>query len=228
MFLGQSGKTDLISWVAATEKIHADDPKNEDVRLRLAADYNSVGTALVQLGDKRAAIELYERALNMVEAEVKSRLPNEQVLYSSADFYTGLGDADLKIAGKETQSAHQLAHQHRFKRVTDQEVEYLAKDTPNDKRVRRRYSNDEFVAILKEQVPDRGRHGMRYFGLLSPRSKACAWAAVFVLLRQKQRPHPRRLRWRWLHRKTFGIDPLLDSFGQVMHWIGRRSPVASR
>jgi hypothetical protein len=118
--------------------------------------------------------------------------------------------------------------QHRLARVTDQEVEYLAKDTRNHNQlVKVRYSNDEFVAILKEQVPDRGRHAMRYFGLLAPRSKACTWAALFILLRQKQRPHPRRLSWRWLRRRTFGIDPLLDSFGQTMHWVGRLSPVAS-
>jgi len=90
-----------------------------------------------------------------------------------------------------------------------------------------RHSNEEFVAILKEQVPDRGRHAMRYFGLLAPRSKAGTWAAVFILLSQKRRPHPRRLSWRWLQRKTFGIDPLLDSFGQTMRWVGRLGPVAS-
>ena len=118
--------------------------------------------------------------------------------------------------------------QHRLKRVTDQEVEYLAKDTRNHNQlVRVRHSNEAFVAILKEQVPDRGRHAMRYFGLLAPRSKACTWSAVFVLLSQKQRPHPRRLSWRWLRRKTFGIDPLLDSFGQTMKWVGRLTPVTT-
>ena len=117
--------------------------------------------------------------------------------------------------------------QHRLTRITDQEVEYLAKDTREQRRVNMRYSNDEFVAILKEQVPDRGRHAMRYFGLLAPRTKAHSWAAVFVLLKQMQRPLPRRLSWRFLRRKTFGIDPLVDSFGQIMHWVGRVSPVVA-
>lgn len=117
--------------------------------------------------------------------------------------------------------------QHRLTRITDQEVEYLAKDTRSKQLARVRHSNEEFVAILKEQVPDRGRHAMRYFGLLAPRSKASTWATVFVLLKQKQRPHPRQLSWRWLRRTTFGIDPLLDSFGQQMRWVGRLSPVAS-
>jgi hypothetical protein len=117
--------------------------------------------------------------------------------------------------------------QHRLTRVTDQEVEYLAKDTRHNNRlVSVRHSNEEFVAILKEQVLGRGRHAMRYFGLLAPRSKACTWAAVFFILRQEQRPHPRRLSWRWLRRKSFGADPLLDRFGQTMHRVGRLSPVA--
>jgi hypothetical protein len=117
---------------------------------------------------------------------------------------------------------------HRLKRVSDGEVEYLAKDTRNYNRlVRVRYPNEDFLAILEEQVPDRGRHVMRYFGLLAPRSKACTWAAVFILLGQKRQPHPRPLSWRWLRRKTFGTDPLLDSFGQTMRWVGRLSPVAS-
>jgi hypothetical protein len=118
--------------------------------------------------------------------------------------------------------------QHRLERVADQEVEYLAKDTRNHNRlVRVRHSNEEFVAMLKEQMPDRGRHAMRYFGLLAPRSKACTWPAVFLLLGQKRRCHPRRSSWRWLLRRTFGVDPLLDSFGQTMHWVGRLSPAAS-
>jgi len=66
---------------------------------------------------------------------------------------------------------------------------------------------------------------MRYFGLLAPRAKARTWAAVFLLLKQKQRPHPPRLSWRWLRHKTFGTDPLQDSLGRPMQWVGRRAPV---
>jgi hypothetical protein len=115
--------------------------------------------------------------------------------------------------------------QHRLTRVGKHEVEYLAKDTRNKKFVLKRYSNEEFVNILMQHVPDRGRHAMRYFGLLSPRSKARLWAAIFALLGQQQHPHPPRSSWRWLSLKTFGIDPLQDSFGRSMHWVGRRAPV---
>ena len=117
--------------------------------------------------------------------------------------------------------------QHRLTRIGDDHVEYLAKDTRLKQFIRKRYTIEDFVDLLSQHVPNHGRHAMRYFGLLAPRSKARTWAAVFVLLKQKQRPHPRRVSWRWLRRKTFGIDPLLDSFGQPMHWVGRRESVTA-
>src|ERR1039457_7255896 len=106
--------------------------------------------------------------------------------------------------------------EHRLTRETEESVQYIAKDTRNDRLVPMRFSNEKLIHILMQQVPDRGRHNMRYFGLLAPRSKARTWATVFVLLNQKQRPHPPRLSWRWLGLKTFGVDPALDSLGQVM------------
>jgi hypothetical protein len=115
--------------------------------------------------------------------------------------------------------------EHRLKRETEESVQYVAKDTRNNRLVSMRFSNEKLIHILKQQVPDRGRHNMRYFGLLAPRAKARTWAAVFLLLKQKQRPHPPRLSWRWLRLKTFGTDPLQDSLGRPMHWVGRRAPV---
>jgi hypothetical protein len=115
--------------------------------------------------------------------------------------------------------------QHRLQRVTDQELEYLAKDTRNHNRLSKvRFLNEEFLAILQKQVPNRGAHAMRYFGLLAPRTRACTWAAVFTLLGQKRRPHPCRLSWRWLFWNTFGTDPLIDTLGKVMQRVGWLAP----
>ncbi len=113
--------------------------------------------------------------------------------------------------------------QHRLTLIGNEYVEYLARNTREKRWVLVRYTNTEFVDILMQHVPDPGRHAMRYFGLLSPRSKARVWAAIFVLLNQQQRPHPPRVPWRRLRMKTFGTDPLLDSAGQLMHWVGRRA-----
>jgi len=94
--------------------------------------------------------------------------------------------------------------------------------------VRKRYTVEEFVGILMQHVPDRGGHAMRYFGLLAPRCKARTWAAIFLLLKQQMRSHPPRPGWRWLLRQTFGVDPLLDSTGRTMRWVGRRNPITGR
>ncbi len=117
--------------------------------------------------------------------------------------------------------------QHRLRRIGNHQVEYLAKDTRLKQFVQKLYTPEEFVDILIQHVPLRGRRAMRYFGLLSPRSKARTWAAVFVLLKQKRRPHPPRLCWRWLRLKTSGVDPLLDTLRQPMHWVGRLEPVTA-
>ena len=83
---------------------------------------------------------------------------------------------------------------------------------------------EEFVAALAEHVPDRYRHGIRYFGLLAPRAKARTSAAVFALLGQHKRSRPRRLSWAFSRRRDFGVDPLIDGRGQPMHRAGRLKP----
>jgi hypothetical protein len=117
--------------------------------------------------------------------------------------------------------------QHRLTRSGNGQIEYLAKDTRKKQFVVQRYSNEEFVNTLIQHVPERGRHAMRYFGLLSPNGEARLWAGVFILLNQQRRPRPLRLPWRWLRIRTFGTDPLLDTFGQLMRWVGRRAPVTA-
>src|SRR5947208_17150588 len=101
------------------------------------------------------------------------------------------------------------------------------KDARKEQVILKRYTNVEFLDILIQHVPDRGRHAMRYFGLLSPRSKAKLWSGIFVLLGQRKRQRPRWRSWRSLLMKTFGSDPLLESTGGLMQWVGRRAPLHS-
>lgn len=114
--------------------------------------------------------------------------------------------------------------QYRFVEITDQEVHFWTKDKIGRRRVKLRYSLEEFVAALAEHVPDRYRHAIRYFGLLAPRSKAGTSAALFALLGQQKRPRPRRLSWAYSLRRDFGVDPLIDRRGQPMRWVGRLNP----
>jgi hypothetical protein len=164
---------------------------------------------------------------------IKSNLSSEELLSMLATQYKRPWQIFINRRGSK---AYLLKHdgryirrppfaQHRLTRIGSDQVEYLAKDTRNKQFVSKRYTNEEFIDVLIPHVPDRGRHAMRYFGLLSPRSKAQLWAGIFVLLNQRKRQCPPRLRWRWLRLQTFGSDPLLDSRGELMHWVDRLAPL---
>ena len=77
----------------------------------------------------------------------------------------------------------------------------------------------EFMALIAEHVPDRYRHSMRYFGLLSPRTKGESSEAVFQLLGQRRRSRPSRISWRSSVIRNFQTDPLRDSKGEPMQWV---------
>ncbi|HEY4899740.1 MAG TPA: transposase [Terriglobales bacterium] len=116
--------------------------------------------------------------------------------------------------------------QHRFTKITDREVEFLTKDLKEKRVVTTHYAIEEFVDALAAHVPDHYRHAMRRFGLLAPRTQRTTSAALFLLLGQTKRPRPQRLSWRNSLRRYFGVDPLIDSRGQRMHWVRRLKPVA--
>ena len=115
--------------------------------------------------------------------------------------------------------------QKRILHVTEQEVVYQSKDTRTKTLLVARCTPAEFVAILSQHVLDRYCHSMRYFGLLAPRTKRVTSAAVFALLGQQPRPKPPRQPWAASLIEHFGVDPLLDTFGQRMKWVGHRQSV---
>ena len=106
-------------------------------------------------------------------------------------------------------------------RITNREVRFFAKDTRAKRKVELVWPKEMFVNILGEHVPTRYWHTMRYFGLLAPRSKRQTSAALFALLKQKIRPRPPRLSWADSLGRDFGVNPLVDSRGQRMLWVGR-------
>jgi hypothetical protein len=109
--------------------------------------------------------------------------------------------------------------QYRLRILEDNTVEYFAKDTRNETWRWRRFSPEKFLHILMQHVQDEGRHAMRYFGLLAPRSMARTTNAVFALLGQKKRPRPPRTNWRTLILNSFGKDPLIDDNGEEMKCV---------
>jgi hypothetical protein len=106
----------------------------------------------------------------------------------------------------------------------NQEVRFLTKDKKLGQTTTTTCTTQEFIARLAEQVPDRYRHGVRYFGLLAPQSTGKSYEVFLALLGQRKPPRPKRIRWATSIQRTFGQDPLLDSNGQRMYWVGRVSP----
>jgi hypothetical protein len=113
----------------------------------------------------------------------------------------------------------------RLLKVTDREVEFVAKDTKAKLLVPMRCRLSEFLRLLVPHVPDVYRHAIRYFGLLAPRAKGRAYAGLFMVLGQTRRPRPQRLSWRSSLLKYCGRDPLVDSHGHAMGWVRQERAV---
>jgi hypothetical protein len=113
--------------------------------------------------------------------------------------------------------------QYRFVEVNDRHVQFRTNDHRQKREVLTSYKIEEFVRTLADHVPDHYHHGVRYFGLLAPRSKART--APFALLGQNKSPRPARLSWDYSIEKSFGKNPLVDCTGQRMRLIGRRKPI---
>jgi len=85
------------------------------------------------------------------------------------------------------------------------------------------YTSEQFIRNLAIHIHDHYAHAVRYFGLLAPRSKGRLFSGIFAVLGQAQRPRPQRVSWALSIKREFGVDPLSDSTGQQMRWVGRVS-----
>jgi hypothetical protein len=122
---------------------------------------------------------------------------------------------------------HPPVAQHRFFQLKKREVAFWTRDHKLKRVVATRYSPEEFVSLLADHVPDHYKHAIRNFGLLSPRSRGQRSAAIFAALGHKKPTRPARVRWPELSLQSFGVDPLLDSKGQRMEWVGTVAPARS-
>jgi hypothetical protein len=178
-----------------------------------------------------AVIGHLRRALKASVLKSDLSTPDLQHLLSSA-YYSDEHPRWIIYLDRITSKSHFLKYAARYVRrppiakwrlleVTDREVVFLAKD--RKKRLLRptRYPIGQFVRMLAAHVPDVYRHAIRYFGLLAPRAKGQTCTGLFLLLGQRMRPRPQRLSWRASLLKHFGLDPMIDSSGQEMHWVRR-------
>ena len=114
--------------------------------------------------------------------------------------------------------------QHRLRKINRDEIHYVTEDLKLKREVPTVRNTEDFIQLLVDQVPDRYRHNVRYFGLLAPRTKARTRDLVFGLLGQEPSPRMRPLSWAYSIEKAFGHNPLVDAYGQKMRLIARRPP----
>jgi hypothetical protein len=100
-------------------------------------------------------------------------------------------------------------------------VKFWTKDTQSGKTVLDSLPIDEFIRALSDQTPQKYQNTIRYYGALAPRARNRSSALIFARLGEKRRPRPRRLRWAESIKRYFGRDPLIDSLGRRMEFIGR-------
>jgi hypothetical protein len=105
-----------------------------------------------------------------------------------------------------------------------EEIRFLTKDKRVGNTVTA-LSKREFIDRLADQVQDKYRHGVRYFGLLAPRVIGKDSEVFLALLGQRKQIKPKPPRWADSIRSNFHRDPLLDSDGKRMYWVGQLAPV---
>jgi Putative transposase len=94
-----------------------------------------------------------------------------------------------------------------------------------DKKLRRKVyvqcSPEEFIERWSQHIPERYRHAVRNFGLFAPRAVRHFFDAVFAVLGQERSLRPKPRPWAESINRDFGRDPLLDSKGMRMRWVGK-------
>jgi Putative transposase len=103
-------------------------------------------------------------------------------------------------------------------------VRFLYKDKESRQIRETELTTRDFLERLADQVPDRYRHSVRYFGLFAPQIKAKRYETFLRLAGVRRPRRAERLRWAASLSATFGYDPLRDSQGNRMFWSHRLAP----
>jgi hypothetical protein len=114
--------------------------------------------------------------------------------------------------------------QNRLLSYDGETIRFSFKDKKSMTKKIQQYPVRQYIDLLADQVPDRYRHAVRYFGLLAPRSKGRGYKVFLALLNQKRRPRSRRTSWPRLMWMTFRRDPLLSANGEVFQRRGWNAP----
>lgn len=111
--------------------------------------------------------------------------------------------------------------QHRFREIDGLWVKFLTKDTARKTTMLDEIPKEDFVRILADHILDKYCHSIRYYGLLAPRSPNRVFTSLYQFIGQIRRPRPHPLSWAELIKKSFNRNPLVDSCGRLMRYIGQ-------
>jgi tetratricopeptide (TPR) repeat protein len=84
--------------VAISARMQAEDPDNADAGLDIAQAYTALGRFLVKTRDPAGATELFRKALAFAEPQSARPRANEESLYTVAETYFGVGEAEEAMA----------------------------------------------------------------------------------------------------------------------------------
>ena len=174
----------------------------------------------------RAALQARLLRTEMATDQVEAILAQQENRWWSVKVQSlGSKERFLRYAGRYARRPP--IARRRITHIGDQNVTFWYKDKRLSRRVEAQCSPEAFIDAWAQHIPERYQHAVRCFGLLAPRALRQTSAAIFAILRQEQRPHPRPLRWAYSIKRDFGIDLLLDHTGKKMKWVRRLAPASS-
>ncbi|MBZ5723350.1 MAG: transposase [Acidobacteriia bacterium] len=174
----------------------------------------------------RAALQAGQLNTGMSFAEVEAMLARqEERTWIIKVQSLGSKDHFLRYAGRYVRRPP--IAQRRITSIGEQTVTYWTDDKKLDCRVQVQCSLTQFIDRWAQHILDLHQHAVRSFGLFAPHALSQTSPAVFALLRQKQRPRPKRLPWATSIKRDFHWDPLLDAKGNRMKWVRRIVPAAA-
>ncbi len=168
----------------------------------------------------RASLQAGMLSTNLSAERVEATLSQQENRWWSVKLQLlGSKDHFLRYAGRYARRPP--IAQRRITGISNEEIEFWAKDRRLGRQVAVRLTPEDFLAAWMQHLPDDYEHAVRTFGLFAPRTIGSSSAAVFAILGQSQRPRPRPLRWNLSIKRDFGWDPLLDRQGNRMTWNRR-------
>jgi hypothetical protein len=114
----------------------------------------------------------------------------------------------------------------RILEVKEGSVRFWHKDTRRKQRILVECKLEEFIDRWSQHIPKHYQHSVRHFGLFASARWSRIGTAILTILGVRQRPKPKRVPWA-ISVQRFGMNPLQDSKGRRMKFVGHVAPSAA-